>query len=214
MKRVVVMSLGGSMVVTESGINIDFLKKFKKIIRATARRNRIIIVVGGGSVCRQYQKAARLLGIKNTRMLDWIGVRATQFNAEFVRSYLADIFGVEVYGGDKPGATTDTGAVQFAIKMHASHVINISNVDYIYDRDPKKFPNAKKLILLSWAAYRAMIGKKREPGMNVPFDPVASHLAAKHHITVYFVSGSHSADISSALAGKKFSGSIISFMSA
>lgn len=209
MKRVIVISLGGSMVVTEDGVNVDFLKKFKKIIRTTARRNRIIIVVGGGSVCRKYQKAARSLGVKNTRMLDWIGVRATQFNAEFVRSYLADIFGVEVYGGDKPGATTDTGAVQFAIKMHASHVINISNVDYIYDRDPKKFPNAKKLILLTWAAYRAMIGKKREPGMNVPFDPVASRLAAKHHLIVYFMSGDRLADMSRAIAGKKFFGSII-----
>ena len=53
-----------------------------------------------------------------------------------------------------------------------------------------------------------MIGKKWEPGLNAPFDPVASKEAEKLKIKV-FVVGRDLNNLENLLNGKKFKGSTI-----
>ena len=61
----------------------------------------------------------------------------------------------------------------------ARKIINLSNTDYVYNSDPKINPNAKKIEKISWTEYRKLIPKEWNPGLNSPFDPIASEMAEK-----------------------------------
>lgn len=53
-----VIALGGSIAVPQE-INTDFLQRFYNLIKEQIKQGKkFIIVVGGGGVCRKYQKAA------------------------------------------------------------------------------------------------------------------------------------------------------------
>ena len=57
------------------------------------------------------------------------------------------IFGA---GTGNPYFTTDTGATLRATEIGASMLIKATKVDGVYDKDPMKFPDAKKLATLSY----------------------------------------------------------------
>ena len=54
-----------------------------------------------------------------------------------------------------------------------------------------------------------MIGDKWVPGMNAPFDPVASKLAEDLEVTVKILDGKNLRNLASALDDKSFTGTII-----
>src|SRR3989338_5346982 len=92
----VIISLGGSLVVPNGGINIDFLKKFNGFIRAELSRKttgQFFIVVGGGSTARHYRDAGRsVIGHELTAEdLDWLGIHATRLNAHLLRTIFRDL---------------------------------------------------------------------------------------------------------------------------
>ena len=58
-KQTYVISLGGSLIAPEGGIDWKFLKKFRQLIMAAVKRgNRFVIITGGGITARSYQAAA------------------------------------------------------------------------------------------------------------------------------------------------------------
>jgi len=57
------------------------------------------------------------------------------------------IFGA---GTGNPFFTTDTAATLRAVEMNAEVIIKATKVDGVYDRDPNKFDDAKKLTVLSY----------------------------------------------------------------
>ncbi|MBF8280920.1 MAG: uridylate kinase [Candidatus Magasanikbacteria bacterium] len=194
------------------------------ILTETRTGVKFVMIVGGGATCRVYQAAARRLGVKD-KDLDRIGIAATNLNAEFVRSF----FGAAAYQtvtnefekivstgkriivakGGKPGASSDLGAVRLAKKYGAAEVINLTNIDGVYDRDPRKNSAAKKISRISWKEYRKMIGHKWTPGLNAPFDPIAAREARAAKIRVVIIDGRNLETVRAALHGKKHSGTII-----
>lgn len=222
--KTTIISLGGSLIVP-NGIDLTFLYEFKKSI-LSRKNERFVIVCGGGAICRDYQNAAREIGVKNSQDLDRIGVASTWLNAELVRT----IFGpyahfavvhqptdkiktnkrIIICSGWKPGFSTDTDAVLLAKKFLAKQVVNLSNIDYVYDKDPRKHRNAKPIKELSWAGYLKISGNKFVPGMHLPFDPVASKLANKGRIKVIVMNGKNLGNFRNFLVGKSFIGTTIS----
>ena len=92
------------------------------------------------------------------------------------------IFGLEalvilVAGGWRPGHSTDFNAVVLGKYLGAKRIINLSNIDAVYDRDPKQFPDAQPIRNIDWQGFRAIVGDVWDPGMNTPFDPIAAQLA-------------------------------------
>ena len=86
LKKTVVISLGGSLIAPKE-INVAFLKEFRKLILDFVKRgNRVIIVCGGGKICRKYNAAAERVfkGVSDVD-LDWLGITATRLNAELLR---------------------------------------------------------------------------------------------------------------------------------
>jgi uridylate kinase len=89
------------------------------------------------------------------------------------------------------------------------NVVNLSNIDYVYNKDPKKFKNAKKIKEISWADFRKIVGDKWDPGLNVPFDPIASKIAQEAQMEVVIMNGKKLKNLENYLEGKKFTGTVI-----
>ena len=85
----------------------------------------------------------------------------------------------------------------------------MTNVDQVYNKDPNKFPDAKAITDISWAEYRKMVGDVWKPGMNAPFDPIASKLAQELHINVKILNGKNLKNLALALDGTPFKGTTI-----
>lgn len=227
MSRTIVISLGGSLVSLEQGkVNASYLKRFCHFVVQHIKNNcRFIIVVGGGKIARDWRDAGARLGVKTKDDFDWIGIMATHLNAELVRAAFGKLAHPEVIidpskkidfkekilvaSGWKPGFSTDYDAAFLAGRFGAKEVINLSNINFIYDKNPKKFKNAKPLPCLSWKEYFKIVGKKWSPGANFPFDPVASCLAQKKGIKVAVLDGRNLANFEAYLKGKTFKGTVI-----
>lgn len=224
-----ILSLGGSLVVPKEGIDTAFLSAFNRFIRhqVSSLQRRFFIVVGGGVTTRQYQEAARIVRQQEIEDidLDWLGIHATRLNAQLIRTIFRDIADprvikhyeiilkidqpVAVAAGWKPGWSTDYCAVTLAQDYNISTVINMTNIDQVYDKDPKQFPDAKPIDRLTWKEYRAMAGDTWKPGMNLPFDPIASKLADELGVTVKILNGKNLDNLAKALDGDDFFGTLI-----
>ncbi len=221
--RTAVISLGGSIIVPD-GVDTAFLKRFREIILSLSAE-RFIIICGGGRVCRNYQNAAREVAAVSNDDLDWIGIGATRLNAELVRSIFAreayrkvlhdpheEIDGekrIIIGAGFQPGSSTDLRAVQLAKRFGANRVINMSNVDYVYSADPRKDPRAEKLEKISWPDFRKLVGDAWNPGLNMPFDPIASKEAEKEGLQVIII-GNDIRNLENLLRAQPFRGTTIS----
>jgi len=216
----VVISVGGSVIVQDK-INIGFLKEFTDLV--LSRPERFVVVVGGGGVCRMYIDAVRSFSVSPDDK-DWVGIAATHLNAQLVRS----VFGVHAYekiitnplqrvktgkrilvgGGGMPGHSTDYDAVELARSYGATRVINVTNVDYLYDSDPRTNSRAKKIEHASWDQLKKIVGGEWKPGLHAPFDPIATKLAARLGLQLVLV-GADVKNISNVLNGGKFKGTIV-----
>ncbi len=213
------MSLGGS-IINPGKINTGFIERFRELV--LDRKEKFVIVCGGGRPVRDYQQAASRLGV-DAKGLDKIGIAGTMFNAELIKEVFGKTasrktyqkpqktrFGkVLVAGGWKPGCSTDKNAVLWAKEYKATKIFNLSNIDMVYDSDPRLNKKAKPVKIISWEEYRKKIADKWTPGMNTPFDPVASELAARYRMTVYVLNGRKLDRLEKALDNKEFKGTRI-----
>ncbi|OGG29542.1 aspartate kinase [Candidatus Gottesmanbacteria bacterium RIFCSPLOWO2_01_FULL_49_10] len=223
-----VLSLGGSLVVPNGGIDTQFLNAFNKFIRnqISSKKRRFFITVGGGAIMREYRDGAKEVhGQVTNTDLDWLGIHATRLNAQLVRTIFIDIADlriikhyeiilkieapVAIAAGWKPGWSTDYCAVTLCQDYGIKEVVNMTNIDQVYDKDPRKHPDAKPITKFSWKDYRTMVGDTWTPGMNLPFDPIASKLAAELGVTVKILNGKNLENLGLALDGKKFFGTTI-----
>lgn len=225
-KEIIVLSLGGSLVAPD-GIDVGFLKNFKAtILRHISRGKRFVIVVGGGKTARNYQDAATKTTTIAASDADWLGIEATHMNALLVRTIFgtyahreiiknpqARIAGFKekilVAGGWKPGFSTDYDAVILAGQLGARKLVNLSNIRSVYDRDPRKFKNAKPITHIAWRDFRKLLPKTWKPGLNAPFDPVASREAERLHLEVAVMDGTNLKNVDRYLSGTSFIGTVI-----
>jgi len=225
-KETIVISLGGSLIIPEE-IDSGFLKDFKYLIlEHVAKGKRFLIITGGGKICRKYQNVAKQLASPTDEDLDWIGIASLKLNAELMRvvfggyasplvvSNLSLKFSFEhpivIGSAYQPGHSTDWDAVLGAKNVGAKKIINLSNIDYVYDIDPRENPNAKKIEVISWSEYRALIPKDWNPGLSSPFDPTAAKDAQEEGIEVAIMNGKPIDNLAKYLNGEKFLGTIIS----
>ena len=87
--------------------------------------------------------------------------------------------------------------------------MNLSNIDYVYTKDPKKFPDAQKIETIGWEAFRKLIPDRWDPGLNSPFDPVAAKEAEKSGLEVAVINGHNLTELDNYLDGKAFKGTRI-----
>ena len=222
-----IISVGGSLVVPNGGIDHQFLKDFKALIMRHLKNGwRFVIVVGGGGTARQYQEAARKVGKLTRDDLDWLGIHSTRLNGHLMRTVFRDVAHpimiknptgplqkwtkpVLVAAGWKPGWSTDDVATRLAKRLKSPVVVNLSNIDYVYNKDPNKHTDAEAICDITWKEFRKMVGNDWDPGMNVPFDPVASRLAHHSGIRVAILNGKNLKNLDGLLKGQRFAGTVI-----
>lgn len=222
-----VLSLGGSILVPNGGIDLVFLKGFARLVKSRIKAgDRFVIVVGGGSTARVYQKAAQAVGRLADEDVDWLGIHATRLNAHLLRSVFREQAlhrvikdpreplnwnrPILIAAGWKPGWSTDYVAVRLAKRFAADQVINLSNVSLVYDKDPNVYADAKPMSEIKWKDFCKLVGTKWIPGMNVPFDPIASKSAAQWRLKTVIANGRDLKNLKQILTGKKFVGTVIS----
>jgi uridylate kinase len=165
-KKRVVIKLSGS-IFSLSDIskqdNNDYYNKFKQYSDAlTNLTNSIqpIVITGGGSIARLYINFARKLGLDESS-LDLLGISISRINAKLLIASLGnyaypdvpqslDDVGrfvesnkIIVSGGLHPGQSTNATSALIAEKTRASEFINATDVNGIYDSDPRKNNNAQ-----------------------------------------------------------------------
>jgi uridylate kinase len=225
-KNTYILSLGGSLIVPNA-IDYKYLIKFKAFIeREIKKGHRFIIVAGGGATARAYRDAG-IAVVKKMPIddLDWLGIHSTRLNAHLIRTIFRDAAHPRIIthphvkektgnkmiiigAGYRPGCSTDYDAVHMAVTYKAKVVINLSNIDYVYDKDPKK-PGAKKIETMRWKEFRKLVGNKWDPGLHAPFDPIASKVADKHNLEVIVTDGKDLKNLQNIIDGKKFKGTVI-----
>ncbi len=225
-KERVVVSVGGSLIVPD-GIDTDFLIRFKALILDKVEKGfSFSIIAGGGKTARRYQEAAHIVTPLSQADLDWIGIHATRLNAQLLRNIFVghahphiiknptiDIDADEpviIAAGWKPGCSTDYDAVLVAKNQGAMRLVNLSNIDYVYDSDPKKNPGAKKIEKINWANFRKLIPVEWDPGLSSPFDPIAAKEAESLGLEVAIMNGTKLEEFSNYLDGLPFTGTVIS----
>ena len=172
-KETIVISLGGSLV-APGEIDLGFLKNLRHALQKYLGAKRFFILVGGGNVCRVYQNALLEFGAKNTDR-DWMGINVSRLNAEVIRQlfsgYSFDKIVIDptkkvktnkdiiVGAGWKPGWSTDYVSVLSAKMYGVKTIINLTNVDYVYDKNPNNFPDAKPLKEIDWKSFENIVGK-------------------------------------------------------
>lgn len=223
---ILILSLGGSLIAPKEGINATFLSDFRMLLTRHIREGkRFVLICGGGKTAREYQGAARDLGELTRDSLDWIGIHATRLNAHLVRTMfgklahgrvVSDPKGargwktpVLVAAGWKPGCSTDYDAVLLAKALGAKMLVNLSNIDYVYDKDPHAHKDAKPICAMSWKQLRKLVGSRWDPGAHVPFDPVASKGAEKIGLNVIIANGKNLKNLDDIIAGRTFTGTVI-----
>lgn len=224
-----ILSVGGSLLVPDGGPSVAFLSELRQLVmRVTAQGRKLVIVTGGGKTARHYIEAATKVQSVAADDLDWLGIHATRLNGHLLRTVLRDIAHPIVYknplavppvnewkgdvligAGWRPGWSTDFVACRIAQVLDAKAVINVSNVDFVYDEDPRKNPEAKAYEQMRWRDYRKLVGDEWSPGLSAPFDPVAAKFCHKYGMNVAVVNGKNINQIEQALLGREFVGTLL-----
>jgi len=222
-----IISLGGSLMAPAAGIDCQYLKNIRQFILERIKEgHKFFLVAGGGATCRSYQRAAAKVVKITNEDLDWLGIHASRLNGHLLRTIFFDIAHPEIITNPtkkiaavkplviaaawKPGWSTDYVAVQLAKKYNIKNIINLSNIDCAYDKDPKKYASAKKIKSIGWLEFRKIVGYAWKPGLSAPFDPIASGLAEKLKLKVVIMNGRKLKNLDKYFTGGRFDGTVIS----
>lgn len=208
-------------------IDIEFLKKFRKLILGHIEEGkRFIVISGGGRTARRYQQAAKQVVELTRDDLDWLGIHGTRINAHLLRTIFRDEANPKIVtdptkdidfkenilvgAGWKPGFSTDLDGILMAEKYGVTSMVNLTDIDYVYDKDPDKHEDAEPKEKLSGDEFREIIPDEWHPGLSTPFDPVASEKAQDLNLEVAIINGSDLDRFDNYLSGDKFRGTLIS----
>ncbi len=222
----VVVSLGGSVLVPGDSDD-EYIKALSSTLKELSKSITLFVVCGGGRVARYYIRTGRTLGLTESE-LDELGIAATRMNASLLIAALGegayprpalDIdeadrahegYSIVVMGGTEPGHTTDAVSAMLAEKVGASRIVNATNVDGVYDSDPKKNPNAMKFDIMTYEQLQGVSSDGHEmAGPNVIFDPKGLSVITGHKIPLLVCNGRNLKTLKNAILGNDFEGTIV-----
>ncbi|MHA1780428.1 MAG: UMP kinase [Candidatus Thorarchaeota archaeon] len=217
-----VLKLGGSLLYRDAEeANLERVRAYANaLITLTEDGHQLVVVVGGGRPARAFISAARALGASETQC-DWIGIKIARLNAELLSAGLGDVAypivvetlddlekasaigKIVLMGGLTPGQSTNAVAALAAEITGADLLLNATNVDGVYDRDPHE-QGAKKLDSVTIDELSAILsGGGVRAGEYRLFDPVAIRVVARSQIPTIIFNGTRPENLSRILNGEK-----------
>ena len=207
----IVIKIGGSVAIGESGPNAKYFKKLIPVLKKVRKRNQLIVSIGGGRFVRNYYENVRIMGFSYDEM-EWMGIDLVRANVRFLASLLAlkPLFTLDeikpgtsgVVGGITPGRSTDANAAIAAHKIRADIIIKLTDVDGVYDKDPKHHKDAKKLDSISFSDIMKY-STEGKPGDYGVFDKLALKTIKKNKIRTVIINGNQPGNILKLLKGQK-----------
>jgi uridylate kinase len=223
-----VLKLGGSLLYDKDGaVVVDRVKNYASVIKALVKDGHsFVVVVGGGKPARSYIDAARSLGATEAQC-DWLGIKLARNNAELLCAALGNLAypnivetldelevainlgKVVLMGGLIPAQSTNAVAAVAAETVRAEILFNATNVDGVYDRDPKK-SGAMKLESVTIEQLRKILeGGGTKAGEYKLFDPVAIRVVERSRIPTIIFDGSNPDNFQRVFRGEKIGSRIV-----
>ena len=220
-----VISVGGSAIVP-SEIDVKFLKQLKKTVSKLSKKNKLVIVCGGGKPARDYIKAAKHFGVSD-HFASLAGIRTTKLNATLVSliihgnvlmpDSLKEVNqelrkrNVVVIGalGFHPNMTSDATAAQVSNYTNAEMFINVTDVDGLFTKNPKMHKDAKFIPKISFDDFWKIASKiKFKAGQHFVLDQAGAKIIKRHKIKTDILKGMK--NLENVIQGKSFKGTVIS----
>jgi uridylate kinase len=219
----IIISIGGSVILSED-IDIKYYIKLARLFEKLSKKYKIYIIVGGGKIARTYIKLGRKLDL-NEKTLDELGIIITRINAKLLSNIINNSNTkipettdkaikmrnkIIIMGGTKPGHSTDYVGTELASKTKSKKFIIATNVDGVYDKDPNKFRDAKKINKISADDLIKKYGISWDSaGRNLVIDGPALKEIKHNKILTYVLNGKKLEELEKAILDKKFKGTII-----
>ncbi len=230
MKKVVAISLGGSLIVPDK-VNYQFLEEFRRVLEKNKKNYKFVVVTGGGSPARTYIQGLEKEKLKDKKkhyFQSLLGISITRLNARFLTYF----FGKDANQGIphdmkqvknllKKNDFVFCGALRYDMNQTSDSTaaklsryfncefINLTNVKGLYNKDPKKYKNAKLINEISHKDFYNTIKKiKFKPGQHFVLDQKAARIIKKCKIPTYILCQNLD-NLDNFLNNKHFIGTII-----
>ena len=215
----IVVRIGGSVVA--SPINTELMGKYVDIIKAVKQQgHEVVAVLGGGALAREFIGIAKNLGL-DMNAQDEIAISCSRLFAQLFLKKLGEagcgnvVVSVDeaaqclgegkivVMGGLKPGLTTDAVATLVAEKVNADLIVKGTDQNGVYNKDPRKHPDAVKLDRLSLEDLAKVFEHNvHEAGIHQIIDPEAIKVLKRKRLKLVVVNGFMPENILAAIKGE------------
>ena len=211
-----------------SPINTELMSKYADVINALKHQgDEVAVVVGGGALARQFIGIAKELNLDMTAQ-DEIAISCSRLFAQLFLKKLGSTAcskvaitlddaeqclaegKVVVMGGLRPGITTDTVAALVAERVNAELLVKGTDQDGVYDKDPRKHPDAIKLDNLSIDDLsKVFVESVHKAGIHQIIDPEAIKVLKRKPLKLIVVNGFKPENLFAAIKGENV-GTVVS----
>ncbi|MET1159371.1 MAG: UMP kinase [Thermoprotei archaeon] len=181
---------------------VELVKKYVELLKNLLKEYKIAVITGGGYLARKYIEFAKSIGVSSHYWLDYLGIEAARLNGYLlvtalqpyayprVATSLHEVidafnrYSCVVTGGLIPGQSTAAVAVEVAEAIGAGEVIDLAAVDGVYNKDPRKYSDAKKYSEINASELMKILEQEVLPGEYALIDLRALKLAIRSRIVV------------------------------
>ena len=223
----IVFSIGGSILAPDR-VDEDYAGKLSNLLIQLSQGNQVVAVVGGGRPARRAIEKARDKGASWAEC-DHAGILATRENAkaliqklegksnrripesihEAAESYKG---GILVMGGTEPGHSTDAVAALLAEWLKADLLVNASNVDAVYDKNPKEHSDAKPYKEIPIKELMGILWNcSMEAGKYPLLDLTSARIIERSRIRTIILDGRDLKNLRNAIEGRPYKGTTVTF---
>jgi uridylate kinase len=215
----IVVRVGGSVVA--SPLNASLIGRYVDLLKnLKLQGHEVVAVVGGGSLARKFIQVAVELGLDEARR-DWAAIHVSRLLAQLFVLCLGEAGcgtvavsvdeaenclrrgKIVVFGGLRPGMTTDSVAALIGERIQADLLVKGSNVEGIFTKDPKKYSDAEKLDKLKFEDLaRLLEADSHRVGINQILDPEAVKILRKIRLKTVVVNGYDAENVLAAVKGE------------
>ena len=222
----IVAAIGGSILLQD--YNAERFREYAKLLKEQSEEHEIFVVVGGGRPARDYIGVVRDLGAGEAKCDD-IGIEVTRVNAKLLLLALGDkkykkvphnfqealeysaTGKIIVMGGTEPAHSTDAVSAILAEYVQADLLINLTAVDGLYTKDPKKFDDAELIEEITASDMMGIIsGNEVKAGTYEFIDMTAIQMIKRSNLETVIANGNEPQNLIKAIKGEKIGTRVIS----
>ncbi len=222
----IVAAIGGSILLQD--YNAERFKEYAKLLKELSSEHELFVVVGGGKPAREYIGVVRDLGAGEAKCDD-IGIEVTRVNAKLLLLALGDFAyqrvphnfqealefsatgKIVVMGGTEPAHSTDAVSAILAEYVQADMLVNLTAVDGLYTKDPKKYDDAELIEEITASDMMEIIsGNEVKAGTYEFIDTTAIQMIKRSNLETVIANGNDPQNLIRAIKGEKIGTRVIS----